>query len=326
MSEILTKQILLGSSYIVINKTVLKIFGYETALFLSTLAEAETLLSDADGWFYQTADTIEGLTGLSRYKQDKCVEALEEKEVLIKEVRGLPARRYFRLNYEIIQTLIENHLQSSSKNTSKLPANRFNSSSQATLELGVKKLERNKELINKELINKELNNKDMCDQPLADRDFDLEEAGETEGDQDDQEEKEEKARKAAEKKKAKEKQLTDFELFWQEYPRKVNKSKAREKWLALKLGEKEVAQVMSGLQSYKRIEWVNTEDKYIPHAVTWLNQRRWEDKLQAQRASTSKGMRYGDAIKSDEDYMSTDADELAAAARLFMAKSQKTAD
>lgn len=319
MSEILTKQILLGSSYIVINKTVLKIFGYETALFLSTLAEAETLLSDADGWFYQTADTIEGLTGLSRYKQDKCVEALEEKEVLIKEVRGLPARRYFRLNYQIIQTLIEEHLKSSSQNTSKLNENRLRSTSQATLELGVKNLKRNKELINKELTDKELNNKDMCAQSLADRDFDPEEAEE------DQEEKSGKARRAAEKKEEKERQLIAFDAFWREYPRKVNKAKAKDKWLALKLGEKEVAQVMSGLQSYKKIEWRNTEDKYIPHAVTWLNQRRWEDKLQMHRASPSKGMRYGDAIKSDEDYTSTDADELAAAARLYMAKNKMTA-
>lgn len=318
MSEILTKQILLGSSYIVINKTVLKIFGYETALFLSTLAEAETLLSDDDGWFYQTIDTIEGLTGLSRFKQERCIEQLEEFSIIKKEVRGLPAKRFFKLDYEIIQTLIESYLQPH--------CNQVTNNMKPGYKLNGDLVAGNKELIDKELIDKELNNKDMCDQPLADRDFDLEEVEEVEETEEDQEDKEEKARKAAEKKEAKEKQLIAFDAFWREYPRKINKAKAKDKWLALKLGEKEVAQVMSGLQSYKRIEWRNTEDKFIPHAVTWLNQRRWEDKLQMHRASPSKGMRYGDAIKSDEDYTSTDADELAAAARLFMAKSQKTAD
>lgn len=315
MSEILTKQILLGSSYIVINKTVLKIFGYETALFLSTLAEAETLLSDDDGWFYQTIDTIEGLTGLSRFKQERCIEQLEEFSIIKKEVRGLPAKRFFKLDYEKIQTLIESYLQPH--------CNQVTNNMKPGYKLNGDLVAGNKELINKELIDKELNNKDTCDQPLADRDFDLEEVEE---DREDQEEKSEKAMKAAEKKEEKERQLIAFDAFWKEYPRKVNKSKAREKWVALKLGEKEVAQVMSGLQSYKNIEWRNTEDKFIPHAVTWLNQRRWEDKLQMQRASLSKGMRYGDTIKSDEDYTSKDADELAAAARLFMAKSQKTAD
>lgn len=317
MSEILTKQILLGSSYIVINKTVLKIFGYETALFLSTLAEAETLLSDDDGWFYQTIDTIEGLTGLSRFKQERCIEQLEEFSIIKKEVRGLPAKRFFKLDYEIIQTLIESYLQPH--------CNQVTNNMKPGYKLNGDLVAGNKELIDKELIDKELNNKDMCDQPLADRDFDLEEVEEVEETEEDQEDKEEKARKAAEKKEAKEKQLIAFDAFWREYPRKINKAKAKDKWLALKLGEKEVAQVMSGLQSYKKIEWRNTEDKYIPHAVTWLNQRRWEDKLQMHRASPSKGMRYGDAIKSDEDYTSTDADELAAAARLYMAKNKMTA-
>lgn len=139
MSKVLVKQLLTSSNYWTLNKTVVKIFGIETAFLLTNLAEAETMMSGKEGWFYQTSDTLESMTTLSRYKQDRCIEDLEKAGILKKDVRGMPAKRYFKLDYKVLSNKIANNLQTSVKNNYKLDC---------------EKLTTNKEL------NKELNNKE----------------------------------------------------------------------------------------------------------------------------------------------------------------------
>lgn len=119
MQQSLTKQLLLSSNYWVLNKTVVKIFGLETAFLLSNFAEAEQMMADKKGWFYQTSDTVEDMTTLSRHKQDQCIKQLEEMNVLFKDVRGMPAKRYFKINYECLTNLIVNFQQTSMQNIDK---------------------------------------------------------------------------------------------------------------------------------------------------------------------------------------------------------------
>lgn len=149
MKKQMIKQLLLSSNYWSLNKDVVKLFGIETAFFLTNLAEAENMMADEDGWFYQTAETIEEFTTLSRYKQDKCIEDLEKEGILTKDVRGVPAKRYFKLDYEAF-------------------ANKFVSNSQTGLQktrkLDCKKLATNKESTYKESINKESTYKDTVGQ------------------------------------------------------------------------------------------------------------------------------------------------------------------
>ena len=98
MTEILAKNILMGSSYWVLNKTLVAILGLDTAFFLSNLAEAESLFQSKDGWFFQTEDTMESISGLSRHKQDSCIKQLKELGFIKLELRGMPSKRWFRLN------------------------------------------------------------------------------------------------------------------------------------------------------------------------------------------------------------------------------------
>ena len=98
MTEILAKNILTGSSYWVLNKTLVAILGLDTAFFLSNLAEAESLFQSKDGWFFQTKDTMESVSGLSRHKQDSCIKQLKELDFIKLELRGMPSKRWFRLN------------------------------------------------------------------------------------------------------------------------------------------------------------------------------------------------------------------------------------
>ena len=98
MTDILAKNILMGSSYWVLNKTLVAILGLDTAFFLSNLAEAESLFQSKDGWFFQTKDTMESISGLSRHKQDSCIKQLKELDFIKLELRGMPSKRWFRLN------------------------------------------------------------------------------------------------------------------------------------------------------------------------------------------------------------------------------------
>ena len=66
----------------------------------------------------------------------------------------------------------------------------------------------------------------------------------------------------------------DFSRFWNEYPRKVAKQAALVAWRRLRPSPSLQVQIYDALD-WQRASW--KEDRFIPHASTWLNQRRWED-------------------------------------------------
>ena len=73
---------------------------------------------------------------------------------------------------------------------------------------------------------------------------------------------------------------SDFDLFWNLYPRKVGKPAARRAWMARNGAPKGV--LLDGLEAWRNSEeW--RDPQFIPHPATFLNQRRWEDKPLAAR-------------------------------------------
>ena len=67
---------------------------------------------------------------------------------------------------------------------------------------------------------------------------------------------------------------SDFNLFWNSYPRKTAKGAAKMAWL--KALKKEKAQVI--IEAACRFaEDKNRDPSFTPHASTWLNQERWAD-------------------------------------------------
>lgn len=69
--------------------------------------------------------------------------------------------------------------------------------------------------------------------------------------------------------------LISFSEFWEAYPRHVGKKVAQRCWD--KLGIFEQQAVIDGLRLWKQsVDW-QCEPIFIPHASTFLNQRRWED-------------------------------------------------
>jgi len=73
-----------------------------------------------------------------------------------------------------------------------------------------------------------------------------------------------------------------FDLFWKAYPRKTGKAPALASWEKRCPKTVEECQPMfdwidAGLAACIAGEWKDREDRFVPHASTWLNQRRWED-------------------------------------------------
>jgi hypothetical protein len=64
-----------------------------------------------------------------------------------------------------------------------------------------------------------------------------------------------------------------FELFWETWPRKQAKERARSAWLKIPLAD--YPDVMLGLDKWLRSDqWIRG---IIPHPATWLNGKRWQD-------------------------------------------------
>lgn len=68
-----------------------------------------------------------------------------------------------------------------------------------------------------------------------------------------------------------------FARFWSAYPRKTAASRAKEAFKRINPDDALLASMLSALSTQKTTEqWLRG---VIPHAATWLNQRRWDDEV-----------------------------------------------
>ena len=126
---------------IVINKTLMRAIGINEAIayceLLSRYSYFETRdqLTD-DGFFFNTIEDLEEATSLSGYQQRKAIISLEKTGLIKMEIRGLPAKRYFKIldNIEMLINLLS---------LNKKPEKPLNTSSEETKQQEVKKLDGN---------------------------------------------------------------------------------------------------------------------------------------------------------------------------------------
>lgn len=72
----------------------------------------------------------------------------------------------------------------------------------------------------------------------------------------------------------------DFEQFWSVYPRKDAKAVALRAWVKLAPSDDLRAQIVAHVQSRATSrDWTKDNGEFVPHASTFLNQRRWEDEV-----------------------------------------------
>jgi uncharacterized protein YdaU (DUF1376 family) len=70
--------------------------------------------------------------------------------------------------------------------------------------------------------------------------------------------------------------IDQFETFWKIYPKKVSKENAKKAWLKIKPNDDLIVKITKAVNDQKLSE---REQQFIPHAATWLNNKRWEDEV-----------------------------------------------
>lgn len=86
--------------------------------------------------------------------------------------------------------------------------------------------------------------------------------------------------------------ICSFENFWEVYPKRVAKKKAKDIYNRLATSKKTEEYIMQGLQNYiKKWRSEKTDIQYIPNPTTWLNQKRWEDEIKISNIQFNKNAR-----------------------------------
>lgn len=82
--------------------------------------------------------------------------------------------------------------------------------------------------------------------------------------------------------------LERFERFWAVYPRKTAKDTARKEFIRLAPDDAMTdAMVAKVRQARASAQWLKDDGQFIPHARTWLHQKRWEDEHTPARAAVA---------------------------------------
>lgn len=116
--------LLASDNYIVINRDLLKKYGINVALMLCELASEYNYFEQSgkleDGMFYSTIDNINERTGLSKYQQSEALKVLDKIGIVKSVVKGIPAKRFFKIDVEELAKQIVNISPSSCKEIGKL--------------------------------------------------------------------------------------------------------------------------------------------------------------------------------------------------------------
>lgn len=116
--------ILASDNYIVINRDLLKKYGINVTLMLCELASEYNYFDKNgmldDGMFFSTIDNIYEKTGLSKYQQTEALKVLDNIGIVKSVVKGIPAKRYFKIDVEELAKQIVNISPSSCKEIGKL--------------------------------------------------------------------------------------------------------------------------------------------------------------------------------------------------------------
>jgi len=67
----------------------------------------------------------------------------------------------------------------------------------------------------------------------------------------------------------------DFDLFWEAYPKKLNKADAVKAWKSVKA---DLQTILDALQWQKDLpDWKKESGQFVPYPASYLRGRRWED-------------------------------------------------
>ena len=91
---------------------------------------------------------------------------------------------------------------------------------------------------------------------------------------------------------------SDFDLFWQAYPKKVGKEAARK---AFSRAKAPLESLLTAIERQKcGNQWTAENGRFIPNPATWLNQGRWEDEVEQTPLGRAAKPGYGVQQHHDE--------------------------
>ena len=74
--------------------------------------------------------------------------------------------------------------------------------------------------------------------------------------------------------------LPGFDSFWEIYPKKEAKEKARKAWRKLNPNADLQATILRAVETRKKTkDWLKDDGQYVPYPASWLNGKRWKDEL-----------------------------------------------
>lgn len=82
------------------------------------------------------------------------------------------------------------------------------------------------------------------------------------------------------------KTISEFDKWWDKYPRKVEKYKAATLFSKI-MNEVEFNTLIEATEKFAEAV-KDKEKKFIPHPTTWLNGRRWNDPIEAPQENDMK--------------------------------------
>jgi hypothetical protein len=94
-----------------------------------------------------------------------------------------------------------------------------------------------------------------------------------------------------------------FNTFWSIYPKKIAKEYAYKCFIKIDNLEVIFDDIINALTKQKSMQsW--SDKKYIPNPSTWINQKRWEDEIDEQSASSFGSVEelYQEALARSERY------------------------
>lgn len=107
----IVKSVLSHNGYLPINRAIIKQIGLDEAALLAVLVDGEEMFGNEDGWFFCTADTIKDILNIKRTQYESALKGLASFNVFESKLMGVPAKKYFRLNYDAILDILEKNPQ-----------------------------------------------------------------------------------------------------------------------------------------------------------------------------------------------------------------------
>lgn len=115
VTKIINDFLLKSGGSIIVNKNLTRNIGLDAAILYSEICSKYKYFSqrkelDKDGYFFNTVENMSRDTSLSDHRQREAIKKLKELGLIFYQKRGMPARRYFKVNidYDLIARLTKN--------------------------------------------------------------------------------------------------------------------------------------------------------------------------------------------------------------------------